>query len=90
MSYLFFVKPQGLSLEGLPLALLKAPSVDADIPRLAAAQTRPKQDRKKMCKRTDDIEGKRLRGVVLSKRVDSLEAVERKIGTKRTNSKSKN
>jgi hypothetical protein len=43
-----------------------------------------------MCKRTDDIEGKRLRGVVLSKRVDSLEAVERKIGTKRTNSKSKN
>ena len=55
MSYLFFVKPQGLSLEGLPLALLKAPSVDADIPRLAAARTRHRQGRKKMCKRTEDI-----------------------------------
>ena len=55
MSYLFFVKPQGLSLEGLPLALLKTQTVDADIPRLAAARTRHRQGRKKMCKRTEDI-----------------------------------
>ena len=55
MSYLFFVKLQGLSLEGLPLALLKTQTVDADMTRLDAARTRHRQGRKKMCKRTEDI-----------------------------------
>ena len=74
MRYLFFVEPQGLSPKGLPLVVLAAPRVDAYLSGLAAARTRQKQGRRKLCKRIEDTEGKSLRGVPLGKREDRLEA----------------
>ena len=74
MSYLFFVEPQGLSPKGLPLVVLVAPRVDAYLSGLAAARTRQKQGRRKLCKRIEDTEGKNLRRVPLGKREDRLEA----------------
>jgi hypothetical protein len=69
----------GLSPQGLPLALLKATRVDADVPRLAAARTRHTEGREELGKGSEDLQGEGLSRVALGKGEDSLELAKSKI-----------
>jgi hypothetical protein len=75
MGDLAVVVVKGLCPQGLPLALLKATHIDAEMPRLAAAQAGHKEGGKELGKCPENIKWEGLRGVAISQRGDSFETI---------------
>ncbi len=75
MGDLAGVVVQGLCPQGLPLALLKVTCIDAEMPRLATARAGHKEGGKELGKCPENIKWKGLRGVAISQRDDSFEAI---------------
>ena len=75
MGDLAVVVVQNLGPKGFPLALLKVTIIDADMPRLAAAQAGHKEGGKELGKCTENIKWEGLRGVAIGQREDSFETI---------------
>ena len=75
MGDLAVVVVQSLWPQGLPLALLKATRIEAEMPRLAAARAGHKEGGKELGKCLENIKWEGLRGVAISQREDSFEAI---------------
>ena len=75
MGDLAGVVVQGLCPQGLPLALLKATCIDAEMPRLAAARAGHKEGWKELGKCPENIKWEGLRGVAIGQHEDSFKAI---------------